>query len=90
MRLMKVERMSQLEAIFGGIILGYRLLSPLSLLQFAKSAIINYLIFMAIYAAFSYGVFTYRYTKAKKSLKTYYNNLKKLAYLYDRETKKQG
>lgn len=62
----------------------------MDLLQFVKSAIINYLIFMVVYAAFSYGVFTYRYTKAKKSLKTYYNNLKKLAYLYDRETKKQG
>ena len=60
----------------------------MDLLQFAKSAIIYYLIFMAAYAFISYIVYTYRYTQARKSLKTYYNNLKKLSYLYDREMKK--
>lgn len=60
----------------------------MDLLQLAKSVIIDYLVFTAVYVVISYGVYTYRYTKAKKSLKIYYNNLKKLAYLYDRETKK--
>lgn len=60
----------------------------MDLLGFAKSVIIYYLIFTGVYALISYGVYTYRYTKAKKSLKIYYNNLKKLAYMYDRETKK--
>ncbi|MDE6916917.1 MAG: hypothetical protein K2P39_08995 [Lachnospiraceae bacterium] len=60
----------------------------MDLFGFAKSVIIYYLIFTAAYALISYGVYTYRYTKAKKSLKIYYNNLKKLAYMYDRETKK--
>jgi len=59
----------------------------MDLLGFAKSVIIYYLIFVVVYAIISYGVYTYRYTKAKKSLKIYYNNLKKLAYLYDRERK---
>ncbi|MDE7477093.1 MAG: hypothetical protein K2M91_03935 [Lachnospiraceae bacterium] len=59
----------------------------MDLLGFAKSVIIYYLIFIIAYAVISYGVYTYRYTRAKKSLKSYYNNLKKLAYLYDRETK---
>lgn len=59
----------------------------MDLLDFAKSVIIYYLIFTVVYAVISYGVYAYRYTKARKSLKTYYNNLKKLAYLYDRETK---
>lgn len=60
----------------------------MDLLDFAKSVIIYYLIFTAAYALISYAVYTYRYTKARKSLKTYYNNLKKLAYMYERETKK--
>ena len=60
----------------------------MDLLGFAKSVIIYYLIFTAAYALISYGVYTYRYTRARKSLKIYYNNLKKLTYMYERETKK--
>ena len=60
----------------------------MDLLEFAKTVITYYLIFTVGYAVISYGVYTYRYTKARKSLKTYYNNLKKLAYLYERETKR--
>ena len=60
----------------------------MDLLDFAKSVIIYYLIFTVGYAVISYGVYTYRYTRARKSLKTYYNNLKKLSYLYERETKR--
>lgn len=60
----------------------------MDLLGFAKSVISYYLIFMGGYALISYGVYTYRYIKARKSLKIYYNNLKKLAYMYDRETKR--
>lgn len=60
----------------------------MDLFEFGKSVIIDYLIFTAVYALISYGVYTYKYTKARKSLKMYYNNLKKLAYLYDRENKK--
>lgn len=60
----------------------------MDLLDFAKSVIIYYLIFTVGYAVISYGVYTYRYTRARKSLKTYYNNLKKLSYLYEREMKR--
>ena len=60
----------------------------MDLLDFAKSVIIYYLIFTVGSAVSSYGVYTYRYTRARKSLKTYYNNLKKLSYLYERETKR--
>ena len=59
----------------------------MDLLEFGKSVIIDYLIFIVVYALISYGVYTYRYTRARRSLKIYYNNLKKLAYLYDRENK---
>lgn len=57
----------------------------MDLLQFGKTVIIAYLIFVAAYALISYMIYTYRYNKARKSLKMYYNNLKKLAYLYDKE-----
>ena len=59
----------------------------MDLFAFAKSVIIYYLVFVAAYAVVSYGVYTYRYSRARRSLKTYYNNLKKLAYMYDRERK---
>ena len=60
----------------------------MDLLQFGRRIIIAYLVFIVLYAAVSYAIYTYRYTKAKKSLKRYYNNLKKLSYLYDKETRK--
>ena len=60
----------------------------MDLLQFGKSVMIAYLVFVIVYALISYFVYTHRYTKARKSLKIYYNNLKKLAYLYDKENKK--
>ena len=41
-----------------------------------------YLIFMGIYLVFSYVLALYRFSKAKGSLRTYYNNLKKLEKYY--------
>lgn len=60
----------------------------MDLLQFGKTVLLAYLIFVGIYAVISYLVYAYRYTRARKSLKMYYNNLKKLAYLYDKENRK--
>lgn len=60
----------------------------MDLLDMGKTIVIYYLVFVAIYAVISYAVYAYRYAKARKSLKVYYNNLKKLAYLYDKESKK--
>lgn len=59
----------------------------MDLLQFGKSVLIAYLCLVVGYAIISYVIYTIRYGKARKSLKVYYNNLKKLSYLYDRETK---
>ena len=63
-------------------------LYKMDLFAFGKSVIIAYLVFAAVYGIISYGVYTFRYTRARKSLKRYYNNLKKLAYLYDKEGKR--
>lgn len=57
----------------------------MDLLGFGRTVITAYLIFVAVYALISYMIYTYHYAKARKSLKMYYNNLKKLAYLYDKE-----
>ena len=57
----------------------------MDLLSFGRTVLFAYLIFVAAYALISYMISTYRYAKARKSLKMYYNNLKKLAYLYEKE-----
>jgi len=59
----------------------------MDLLAFGKTVIIDYLVFVMVYALISYGVYTYKYRHAKKSLKIYYNHLKKLSYIYDRESR---
>lgn len=60
----------------------------MDLLDLGKTIILYYLGFVLVYAVISYAVYAYRYAKARKSLKVYYNNLKKLAYLYDKESKR--
>ncbi|MEG1848150.1 MAG: hypothetical protein RRX92_09115 [Lachnospiraceae bacterium] len=57
-------------------------LYKLEMLQVGRMVIIAYVIFIAIYAAIAYFVYSYRYNHAKSSLKQYYNNLKELATRY--------
>lgn len=59
----------------------------MDLMGFTKQVIIYYLVFVLIYAGIAYIVYMIRYGEAKKSLKIYFNNLKKLSYLYDKEIK---
>ncbi len=56
--------------------------------EFGKNALLYYFIFVVAYAVISYIVYSYRYSKAKKSLKRYFYNLKQLAALYDLESRK--
>lgn len=55
----------------------------MDLLAFGKSIIILYLCTVGAYGVISYVVYATKYSKAKKSLKTYYGNLKKLAGMYE-------
>lgn len=55
----------------------------MDLIAFAQNALLYYGITLVVYGALSYVVYSYRYAKAKKSLKCYYNNLKKLVMLYN-------
>ncbi len=48
----------------------------------AKSVIAYYVVFLVIYGLLTYIVFTIRFIKAKKSIKRYYQNLKKLNSMY--------
>lgn len=59
----------------------------MDLFEFAKSVLKFYAVTVAGFAVVTYIVYAYRYSKAKKSLKNYYNNLKKLASLYDKNKK---
>ncbi|MBE5883557.1 MAG: hypothetical protein E7291_03900 [Lachnospiraceae bacterium] len=55
----------------------------MDLLAFAKNVLLYYVITVVVYAVLTYIIYLYRYAKAKKSLKCYYNNLKKLSSLYN-------
>ncbi len=54
----------------------------MDLITFAKNVLLYYAVTVVSYGLISYAVYSYRYTKAKKSLKRYRNNLKKLNALY--------
>ena len=48
----------------------------------AKNFISVYVIFVAAYCCLTYVIFTYRYVKARKSIRRYQHNLKKLQAMY--------
>ena len=55
----------------------------MDLVSFAKTLLTYYGITVVIYGAISYVIYAYRYSKARKNLKLYYHNLKKLNSLYE-------
>ncbi len=55
----------------------------MDLLEFCRNILIRYAVVVGGYAIVSYIIYTYRYSKARKSLRLYYRNLKKLADMYD-------
>lgn len=54
----------------------------MDLFVFAKNIIIWYAVFVVGYCVVTYAICAYRYARAKKSLRLYYHNLKKLDSLY--------
>ena len=86
-----------LKAFFGGTIsflMGFALyifydfeifmmdIYKMDLMEFAKRVLFLYLGVVGIYAVISYIIYTVRYNRAKKSLKLYYMNLRRLANMY--------
>jgi len=55
----------------------------MDLFVFAKNVLIWYAVIVIGFAVLTYIIYSYRYNKAKKSLKNYNINLKKLSALYD-------
>ncbi len=60
-------------------------LYKIDLIAFARNVLIYYAVTVVAYSLLTYIVCTYRYAKAKKSLRAYYHNLKKLNALYGEE-----
>lgn len=56
----------------------------MDLLAFAKSVLTAFLVSVAGYGIISYVVYSVRYSRVKKSQRNYYNNLKKLAGMYEK------
>ena len=44
-----------------------------------------YIVFIAVYSVITYVIYSFRYSRAKRSLKHYYYHLKQLAAIYDIE-----
>ena len=57
----------------------------MDLFIFAKNVLMNYFAVVVVYAVLTYGIYAYRYSRAKKSLKNYYANLKLLSALYEKK-----
>lgn len=55
----------------------------MDLIQFAKDVLFIYAAVVIGYALVTYIIYSVRYRKARKSLKKYYNNLRKLSGLYE-------
>lgn len=55
----------------------------MDLIGFGRNVLLYYGITVVVYGAVSYLICSLRYSKAKKSLKCYYNNLKKLNSIYN-------
>lgn len=56
----------------------------IDILAFAKSVLKYYLLGMGAYTLLTYIIYSYRYAKAKESMKLYQSNLKKLSKMYDK------
>ncbi len=57
----------------------------MDLIQYAKELLIWYVGFVVVYGVISFIVYTIRYRRARKHLKVYFNNLKKLSETYENQ-----
>lgn len=60
----------------------------IDLLALGKTILYRYAIFVAAYSVLTYIIYSFRYSRARKSLRKYYDNLKQLLAIYDIENKK--
>ena len=55
------------------------------LLEFGKDLLVRYAVFVGAYGVLTYVIYSYRYGKARKSLRIYYQNLKKVSAMNRKE-----
>lgn len=59
----------------------------IDILDYVKKIILYYVGFTSVYVIISYVIYAIRYRKAKRRLRVYFNNLRRLQILYQRERK---
>ncbi len=59
----------------------------MDLFEFAKNVLVMYGVVVVGFSLLTYIIYAYRYNKVKKSLKNYYQNLKRLSALYEKNPK---
>lgn len=57
----------------------------MDLLEFGKVVVFNYLKLVVAYAGITYVVYAIRYQRARRNLRAYYNNLRRLNSMYRKE-----
>ena len=57
----------------------------MDLLLLGRRVLFYYIAFIAAYSVITYVIYSFRYSRAKRSLKHYYYHLKQLAAIYDIE-----
>lgn len=57
----------------------------MDLLLLGRRVLFYYIVFIAVYSVITYVIYSFRYSRAKRSLKHYYYHLKQLAAIYDIE-----
>lgn len=62
-----------------------QILNGAEVFEFLKSVAFRYGIFMLLYLIVTYIVYQIRYTHRRKLVKAYYNNLKEISDIYERE-----
>lgn len=58
-------------------------LYKMDMIEAGKGILKYYLIVVGVYGVLSYMIYSYRYGKARKSLKHYYANLRRLSQMYE-------
>ena len=59
----------------------------IDLMGFGKELLIRYLMFIGIYSVITYIVYAVRHRRARRKLRIYYNNLRRLDSMYRKEGK---
>ena len=61
----------------------------IDLWAFGKAILYRYIMLIVIYAAVTYVVYVVRYRRARRNLRVYYNNLRRLGSMYRKELKEK-